>query len=260
MKQSIAWLLALSTSIAVASTATGCGGDDSPGSGGSGGSGGSSSGGSGGSGKAGTAGSSATGGSGGSGGSAGKAGSGGTAGAPADSGPDATTVMCGSKICTDSNWMGLPVLPCCAMGEATDTCGLLLVTACMTTTPGTPDPSCLSVVTPLGTWPGCCSATGVCGADLGAPLGCNDFSGLTGGVPTPCGADAAPPPPRDSGTTDVTPPPSDTGPGADTGSTDTSNGDTSSGDTGSSDTGTTDGNRGDTSDGGVTDASGDRSG
>jgi hypothetical protein len=163
--------------------------------------------------------------------------------------------MCGTKICTDSTWMGLPVLPCCATGEAGDACGLLLATACLTTTPGTPDPLCPDVANPIGgTLPGCCSAAGVCGAELGPPLGCNDFSGVTGGTPTPCGPDAAPPPPRDSGTTDVTPP-SDTGPGADTGSTDTSNGDT-----GSSDAGTTDGNRGDASDGSVTDASGDRSG
>lgn len=252
MKQSITWLLALSASIAVANAALGCGGDDSSGSGGSGGSGGIT-GGSGGSGKAGSAGS-ATGGSGGSSGSAGKAGTAGTAGAPADSGADAS-LMCGNKICTDSTLMGLPLLACCPPGE-TDACGLLFITACFTTTPGTPDTNCLDAANPTGgTFPGCCTVTGVCGNDIGAPFGCNDLGVLTGGVPTPCGPDAAPPPPRDSGTTDVAPPPSDTGPGADTGSTDTS-----SGDTGSTDTGTTDGNRGDTSDGGVTDASGDRSG
>ena len=258
MKHSITWLLVLSTSIAVASAATGCGDDEPSGSGGSGGSGGSSSGGSGGSGKAGSGGSggsSATGGSGGSGGSAGKAGSAGTAGAPADSGPDTPPVMCGNRVCTDGTLMGLPLLACCPTGE-TDACGLLFGPACLTTTPGTPDPNCPDVANPLGgTLPGCCTATGFCGAELGAPFGCNDLSGATGGVPTPCGPDAAPPPPRDSGTIDGTPPPADTGSGADTGGSDTSNGDT-----GSSDTGTTDGSGGDASDGGVTDASGDRSG
>jgi hypothetical protein len=162
--------------------------------------------------------------------------------------------MCGNKICTDGTFMNIPLLACCPAGE-TDACGLLFATACLTTTPGTTDPNCPDVTTPAGTLPGCCTVTGVCGGDIGAPLGCNDLSGITGGTPTPCGPDAAPPPPRDSGTTDTTQPPSDTGPGTDTGGSDTNNGDTGSGDTGGGD-----GNRGDASDGGVTDASGDRSG
>ena len=232
MKQTFAWFFVLSTSLAIGS-AVSCGGDDSTGSGGSGGS----TGGSGGTGKSGSAGTGgSTGGSGGStggsGGSSGKAGSAGTAGAPGDSGPDAP-LMCGNKICADSTLMGLPLLACCPAGE-TDACGLLFGPACLTTTPGTPNPICPDVANPLGgTLPGCCTVTGFCGAEFGAPFGCNDLSGVTGGVPTPCGPDAAPPPPRDSGTTDTAPP---------------------------SDTGPVDGNSGDASDGTVTDTSGDRSG
>jgi hypothetical protein len=139
-------------------------------------------------------------------------------------------------------------------------CGLLVLTACMTTTPGTPDPLCPDVVTPLGSLPGCCSVTGVCGGEVGAPLGCNDLSAITGGSPTPCGPDAAPPPPRDSGT-DTTQPPADTGPGTDTGGSDTGGNDTGGSDTGGNDTGGNDGSRGDASDGGgASDASGDQSG
>jgi hypothetical protein len=256
MKQSMTWFLALSTTLAMGSAAIGCGGDDSTPTGGSGGSGGSSSGGSGGSGKSGSGG---TGGStGGSGGSSGTAGKAGAAGAPADSGSDgsdgSTAIMCGTVTCNSGALMGIPLLPCCPAGEM-NACGLLFATACLTTTPGTPDPSCPDVANPLGgTLPGCCTVTGFCGADIGAPLGCNDLSGATGGVPTPCGSDAAPPP-RDAAA-DVMQPPSDTGPGSDTGG-----GDTGSGDTGSGDAGSGDGSQRDApADGGATDASGDRSG
>jgi hypothetical protein len=70
---------------------------------------------------------------------------------------------------------------------------------------------------------GCCTVTGVCGANLGSPLGCNDLSVLTGGAPIPCGPDAGPPPPIDSGS-DATPPSPDSGPGTDGGGSDTGDG------------------------------------
>jgi hypothetical protein len=77
--------------------------------------------------------------------------------------------------------------------------------------------------------PGCCTATGVCGADIGAPLGCNDLSLLTGSAPIPCGPDAGPPPPIDSGS-DATPPPPDSGSGTDGGASDADGGTDASGD------------------------------
>jgi hypothetical protein len=215
MKKPIALFFALSASLALGSMVPACGGDDdTTGSGGSSGSGGSggSTGGKGGSGGStgGTGGS--TGGTGGStGGSAGKGGSaGGDAGLPDGIAP----VQFGTKTCQADTSSGLPLAPCCPPGE-TDTCGFDVLGTCLTTTPGTPDPLCRDQPSPIPGIPGitgCCRPNGLCGGTTGAPIGCNDFSQL--GLPAvPCGPDAAPPPPPDSGPGDTPPPPPpDSGP------------------------------------------------
>jgi len=85
--------------------------------------------------------------------------------------------------------------------------------------------------------PGCCTATGTCGADLGAPLGCNDLSAATGVPAVACGPDAGPPPQPDSGS-DATPPSTDSGTdggGTDGGGTDGGGSDTGGGNDGNSD-------------------------
>jgi hypothetical protein len=246
MKQQIAWYLACSVSLAFGAAASGCGGDDSStgtsgGSGGSGGSSTSSTGTAGTGGAAGKGGSAGTGGSSGSSGSGGTAGTGGTTDSGVDAGP--VTMRCGTMTCTEIDiGLGAPLPPCCPTGEM-NACGVRFGTFCFTTTPGTADPRCPEVAVPMAPMPapGCCTVTGVCGADLGAPLGCNDLSGLTGGTPIPCGPDAGPPPPRDSGSDSTSPPP-DSGPGTDSGGSDTGGGtDSGSGDAPASDGGGSDG-------------------
>jgi hypothetical protein len=257
MKQPLAWFLVGSVSLAVGIASVGCGGDDSStGSGGSGGSGGTSTGTAGtGGGSAGKGGSAGTGGSSGTGGSGGTAGTAGTGGGN-DSGTDSggVTIICGSKICSEVDLgLGTPSPPCCAMGEM-NACGVSVQgVICLTTTPGTSDPRCPDVTIPMaGTAPGCCTVLGVCGADVGAPLGCNDLSSIGASTPTPCGPDAGPPPIPPEAGSDVTPPPPDSGPGMDSGGSDTGGNDSGNGDAPSSDGGR--------SDGGATDASGDRAG
>ncbi len=234
MKKPIALFFALSASLALGSMVPACGGDDdTTGSGGAGGS----TGGKGGSGGS-TGGTGGTTGGSGGGGTGGTAGKGGTAGMPGDAGPDAfAPIVCGTKTC-HADTSGLPLAPCCAPGE-TDTCGFDVLGTCLTTTPGTPDPLCRDQPSPIPGIPGitgCCRPNGLCGGTTGAPIGCNDFSML--GLPAvPCGPDAAPPPPPDSGPGDATPPPPDSGP-ADTsndGATDTGTSDTGTGDTGTGD-------------------------
>jgi hypothetical protein len=84
-------------------------------------------------------------------------------------------------------------------------CGLSYMTICFTLSPGTSDPLCPDVTLPTNTGgtatvTGCCTATGVCGGQIGAPLGCNDLLPFTGQSGAACGGDAGqPPPPQDSG-------------------------------------------------------------
>jgi hypothetical protein len=257
MNRPIAGFFAFSAFISLGVVAPACGGDDtSPtGGGGTGGSGGATTGTSGtGGGKAGSGGTGgATGGTGGTGGSAGKAG-----GAPDAGG---MTITCGTKMCGP---IELPMFglapPCCPAGEMNG-CGVSLMGfLCVSTTPGTPDPNCPAVTLPIPgapPAPGCCSAAGVCGAELGAPLGCGDLSILTGMPATPCGGDAAPPM-RDSGP-DMSPPPPDTGTG-DTGGGDTGGNDGTAPDSTPGDAPSTDGGGSDGGSDSSSDASGDRAG
>jgi hypothetical protein len=83
-------------------------------------------------------------------------------------------------------------------------CGLVLQGICFTTTPGTSNPTCADTSLPTTTGmtvtvPGCCTAKGVCGGDLGMPLGCNELTPFTGQSGAPCGGDGGQPPPPDSG-------------------------------------------------------------
>jgi hypothetical protein len=104
---------------------------------------------------------------------------------------------------------------CCAPGEM-NACGLSLQGICFTMTPGTSNPLCPDVTLPTNTGgmltlTGCCTATGVCGGEIGTPLGCNSLAPFTGQPGTPCGGDAGqPPPPADGGT--------DSGPSSEAGS------------------------------------------
>jgi hypothetical protein len=215
MKQSIACWITLTSCLVVGSAATGCGDDSmadsvTGGSGGTTGTGGSAgkAGAAGSSGSAGTAGSGSAGtaGSGGSAGKAGAAGSGaagGTADSGADSGP--MTMQCGTKTCPAVD-LGAPIgtlAACCAPGEM-NACGLVLQGICFTTTPGTSHPTCTDVTLPtttgmMVTVPGCCTVRGVCGGDLGTPLGCNELTPFTGQSGAPCSGDGGQPPPPDSG-------------------------------------------------------------
>jgi hypothetical protein len=248
MKSSIAWLFAFSASVSLSSALTGCGDDtSSTGGAGSGGTGGATTGTAGTGGGAGKGGSAGTGGSSGSGGggTGGTGGAAGTGGGKADAGTADTggppTVVCGTKTCEGFDLGGMALAPCCPPGEM-NACGLSIGgVICFTSTPGTPDPTCPDVTIPMAPTPapGCCTATGVCGADIGAPLGCNDVSILTGGGATPCGGDASTPP-RDSGS-DAPQPPADSGPGGDAGPSDSGSSDGTGGDSGGSDTGPGDG-------------------
>jgi len=232
MKQSIVWFATLSASLVVGNAVVGCGTDSSTGgagatggSGGMSGSGGGAGAGKGGSaGSGGAAGSAGSGGSSGAGGSAGSAGSAGAGGAK-DGGTDTgggTTLQCGTAMCSPFDDPDLGTLTaCCAPGE-TNACGLSFMGICFTTTPGTSNPLCPDVTLPtqtggMVTLPGCCTATGVCGGELGTPLGCNPLTPFTGQPGAPCGGDAGqPPPPADSGA-DVGPPSDAGGDAADTG-------------------------------------------
>ncbi len=214
MKRTIERVLVVGACVFVGSSAIGCGGDDSStgGSGASGGAGGSA-------GNTSSGGSSGKAGAGGTAGTAGAAGSGGASGGRPDSGPSDSgttdtggpvTLPCGTKMCASIEAPGVGTLPaCCPMGEM-NACGLVIQSICFTTTPGTNDPSCLplTVQTTMGpmTVPGCCTALGVCGGNLGAPVGCNDLSPFTGMSPVACAGDAGmPPPPQDSGADSTTP-------------------------------------------------------
>jgi hypothetical protein len=257
MNRPIAGFFAFSAFLSLGIVVPACGGDDTSPTG-TGGTGGATTGtaGSGG-GKAGSGGSGGTtGGTGGTGGTAGKGG--GTVDSGADTG-GGMTIMCGNKTCGE---IELPMIglapPCCPPAEM-NACGASFMGLfCFTTTPGTPDPSCPAVTFPgaPAPIPGCCGASGFCGAEIGAPLGCNDLSVVIGGTPTPCGGDAAPPM-RDSGP-DMAPPPPDTGTSDTGGGTDTGGGndgtvpDSTPGDAPSTDGGG--------SEGGSADASGDRAG
>lgn len=116
---------------------------------------------------------------------------------------------------------------------------------CLSASPGTADPSCPMVQTPVAPLPGCCRANGTCGgsaAQIG--LGCVDPTAVGGAPGGPCGGDAAPPQdvradntPADTNNTDTGN--TDTG-NTDTGNTDTGNTDTGNTDTGNTDTGNTD--------------------
>ena len=257
MKQTTGVYAVLTAALFLGSMAgVGCGDDETTttGTAGSGGSGGSTGGTAG---KAGSGGSGgATGGTGGTGGTAGMAGSGGTAGkagsAGSDAGSDApTSITCGTRTCNPvSGGVAGTLAPCCPMGEM-NACGGIVTQAggaCITTTLGTPDMSCPSVMAqiPLA---GCCRPNGFCGLNFSlVMLGCADPTPLGGMGNIPCGGDAAPPtdgsPPADTGGGDTGT--GDTG-GGDTGTGDTGGGDTGTGDTGTGDTGTGDG-RGDTGD------------
>ena len=225
MKQSIAWLATLSACLVVGSAATGCGDDSSTGGAGASGGTGGSTGSGGNAGKAGAAGSGGSAGTAGSGGSAGTAGSGGNAGkagaagsggagGSADSGTDAgpMTVQCGTMTCPAVTVGGAvgTLAACCAPGEM-NACGLILQGICFTTTPGTSNPTCTDVTLPtttgmMVTVPGCCTVRGVCGGDLGTPLGCNELTPFTGQSGAPCSGDGGQPPPPDSGVDSGTPP------------------------------------------------------
>jgi hypothetical protein len=218
MQQSTTWFVTLAAFLALAGTFSGCGSEDSTPAGGSG------SGGTGGSGGgAGTAGGGAAG-KGGSAGMGGTAGGGaaGKGGATMDSGaPDTggTTISCGNRMCPSAEVPMIGTLePCCPGGEM-NACGLRGPNGiCFTTSPGTPDPACPPITLMGATVPGCCTATAVCGGEVGAPLGCNDLSIFTGTPPMPCGPDAGPPSGRDGGPDSTTPPPdagTDTGGGSD---------------------------------------------
>ena len=57
---------------------------------------------------------------------------------------------------------------------------------CLTTTPGTPDPTCPGGIPGLPST-ACCTPQKTCGINLGPPFGCNDLSTTMGGTPVPCG-------------------------------------------------------------------------
>ena len=163
----------------------------------------------------------------GTGGSSGTGGSGGSAGADAgkaDAAMDAggpMTINCGNKVCGEIDvGTGTPSPPCCP-SEKRNACWCVGSWASASRPrPGRRIPRCMDVMIP-GYRPCRVAARRRASAapDFGSPLGCNDLSGITGGASVPCGPDAGPPPPVDSGS-DATPPPPDSGTdsGGDTGS------------------------------------------
>jgi hypothetical protein len=100
-------------------------------------------------------------------------------------------VSCGSATCTE--FPGVPVLPPCCFDSAQGTCGKQSSTGkCVVPPPA--DPRCPAV----GNWPGCCTANGMCGADVSVfGFGCEALDGemfrkFNPNAPTPRHCDGTP--------------------------------------------------------------------
>jgi hypothetical protein len=137
------------------------------------------------------------------------------------------TVTCGGTMCNPPMGGMIPLTACCLPnGECGASFGTLLGGGggdgggtCISTAPGTMDPSCPAQSAMGMMLPACCSAEGVCGVDLSAAgLGCNSlsvFGALAGGgagVPQPCGdAAVASAPPDAAAPSDAAAPPNAAG-------------------------------------------------
>jgi hypothetical protein len=129
------------------------------------------------------------------------------------------TVMCGGTMCVPPSGGMIPLTACCLPnGGCGASFGNLLGGGgdgggtCISTAPGTMDPSCPAQSAMGMMLPACCSAAGVCGVDLSvAGLGCNSlsvFGALGGGLAgpsQPCGDAAAGSAPTDAAADAVAP-------------------------------------------------------
>jgi hypothetical protein len=128
------------------------------------------------------------------------------------------TVMCGGMMCIPPSGGMIPLTACCLPnGGCGASFGNLLGGgggdgggSCISTAPGTMDPSCPAQSAMGMSLPACCSAAGVCGVDLSvAGLGCNSlsvFGALGGGLAgpsQPCGDAAAGSAPADAAAADA---------------------------------------------------------